>query len=65
MVDKNVLSQEEIDALLKTVGENSENQDSEGAEGTKEAVRNKKASSHKKQVTEAVFETIEVKKKMK
>ncbi|KTC89970.1 flagellar motor switch protein FliM [Fluoribacter dumoffii] len=62
MVDKNVLSQEEIDALLKTVGENSENQNSEGAEGTKEAVRNKKASSHKKQVTEAVFETIEVKK---
>ncbi|VEB36859.1 flagellar motor switch protein FliM [Legionella cherrii] len=63
MADKNVLSQEEIDALLKTVDENPEHlhQDSEEPAVTDEKDDNKRTKANKKKVTEAVFETVEIK----
>ncbi|CAM3112289.1 flagellar protein [Legionella steigerwaltii] len=63
MSDKNVLSQEEIDALLKTVGETPEevHQDSEDTTAAHEKSDHKKSKANKKKVTEAVFETVEIK----
>ncbi|PWY56375.1 flagellar motor switch protein FliM [Legionella qingyii] len=64
MADKNVLSQEEIDALLKTVGESPEegHQESEGETLTKEKSDHKKAKTNKNDVTNSTFEPIEIKK---
>ncbi|WP_454785869.1 flagellar motor switch protein FliM [Legionella sp. WA2024007413] len=63
MADKNVLSQEEIDALLKTVGESSEEEhlELESAAGTKEK-SDKKAKADKNDVASSAFEPIEIKK---
>ena len=64
MADKNVLSQEEIDALLKTVGESpeEEHQESEGPAATKEKSDHKKAKGNKKDAAGSAFEPIEIKK---
>ncbi|WP_131794430.1 flagellar motor switch protein FliM [Fluoribacter gormanii] len=64
MADKNVLSQEEIDALLKTVGESPEEEHPEPESQTlsKEKSDHKKAKGNKKDVTNSAFEPIEIKK---
>ncbi|KTD03408.1 flagellar motor switch protein FliM [Fluoribacter gormanii] len=64
MADKNVLSQEEIDALLKTVGESPEEEHPEPESQTlsKEKSDHKKAKGNKKDVTNSTFEPIEIKK---
>ncbi|KTD73608.1 flagellar motor switch protein FliM [Legionella tucsonensis] len=56
MADKNVLSQEEIDALLKTVSESPEATGDQAATGEKSD--HKKAKSRKKEVSNAVFEPV-------
>lgn len=63
MVDKNVLSQEEIDALLKTVDASSEeHHESEDQTATRGKSDQKKAKANKKQVANAVFEPVEIRK---
>ncbi|KTD41630.1 flagellar motor switch protein FliM [Legionella parisiensis] len=58
MADKNVLSQEEIDALLKTVSEppEEEPQTTEGQRAPREQSDHKKAKGSRNEVSEAVFE---------
>ncbi|HHF7366626.1 TPA: flagellar motor switch protein FliM [Legionella bozemanae] len=62
MADKNVLSQEEIDALLKTVDESPEegHQATEDQTAPSEKADHKKAKGSKKKVSKAVFEPFEL-----